>query len=184
MNIRRAAVIFGAGIITAACSEKSATAVETDATTPQPPRELVQQPGVKTADAGRDLKPPAERQIARDCLAVLRATKVVPGPGASADCPGCPAGGTEVLAFRQMSTDAVSCSADTCTVVVTIRAVFNPGSGQTIAGGLTAWIPPEQRSAYLSGQVPAGEQAYRLQITYRRRGEAWQPVEFERAPDG
>jgi hypothetical protein len=87
-----------------------------------------------------------------------------------------------VFAFRQMKTDAVSCSADTCTVVVTIHAVFNAGSDQTVAGGLTAWIPPEQRSAYLSGHTPSGEQAYRVQITYKRRGEAWRAVEFDRAP--
>jgi hypothetical protein len=87
-----------------------------------------------------------------------------------------------VLTLRNMKTDAVSCSGDTCTVVVTIRAVFNPGSGETLAGGLTAWIPPEQRSAYLSGHTPSGEQAYRVQITYKRRGEAWRAVEFDRAP--
>ena len=63
-----------------------------------------------------------------------------------------------------------------------IRAVFNPGAGETIAGGLTAWIPPEQRSAYLSGHTPSGEQAYHVQITYKRRGKAWRAVEFDRAP--
>ena len=84
--------------------------------------------------------------------------------------------------FVPMKTDAVSCSGDTCTVVVTIFSVFNPGSGATIAGGLTAWIPSEQRSAYLSGQTPSGEQAYRVQITYKRRGEEWRAVEFDRAP--
>ena len=87
-----------------------------------------------------------------------------------------------MLAFRQMKTDAVSCSGDTCNVVVTIRAVFNPGSGETLAGGLTAWIPPEQRSAYLSGRTPSGEQAYRVKITYKRRSKAWRAVEFDRAP--
>src|SRR5947208_17105756 len=95
---------------------------------------------------------------------------------------GCPAGGTDVLVFRHMKTDSVSGSDDTCTVVVTIRAVFNPGSGETIAGGLTAWIPPEQRSAYLGGETPSGEQVYRVRITYKRRGAAWQAIEFDRAP--
>jgi hypothetical protein len=52
--------------------------------------------------------------------------------------------GLEVLAFRQMQTDRISCSGDTCTVSVTIRASFNPGAGERIAGGLTAWISPEQ----------------------------------------
>ena len=87
-----------------------------------------------------------------------------------------------MFAFRHMKTDAVSCSGDTCTVVVTIFSVFNPGSGETVAGGLTAWIPPEQRSAYLSGRTPSGEQAYRVQITYKRRAEGWRAVEFDRAP--
>ncbi len=87
-----------------------------------------------------------------------------------------------MLTVRQMKTDAVSCSGDTCNAVVTIRALFNPGSGERIAGGLTAWIPLEQRNAYLSGQTPAGEQAFRLQITYKRRGAAWQAIDYDRAP--
>ena len=86
------------------------------------------------------------------------------------------------MAFRHMKTDSVSCSGDTCTVLVTIRAVFKPGAGETIAGGLTAWIPQEQRSAYLRGETPLGEQVYRVQITYKRRGEGWRAVEFDRAP--
>jgi hypothetical protein len=65
---------------------------------------------------------------------------------------------------------------------VTLRAVFNPGSGEKFTGGLTAWIPPEQRSAYLSGHTPSGEQAYRVQMAYKRRGAAWRAVEFDRAP--
>lgn len=87
-----------------------------------------------------------------------------------------------MLSFRYMKTDAVSCSGDTCTVVVTIRAVFNPGSGETMTGGLTAWIPAEQRSAYLKGQTISGEQTYRIQISYTRRGAAWRAAEFDRAP--
>ena len=181
MNLRRAALIFVAVIITAACSEKSAPDREIDAKTSETPRELVGESEVETAGGGDEL-PPREGKIARDCVAFLRATKVVPAQAASTDCPGCPVGGTEVLAFRHMKTDAVSCYGDTCTVVVTIRAVFNPGSGETLAGGLTAWIPPEVRSAYLSGHTPSGEQAYRVQIAYKRRGEAWRAVEFDRAP--
>jgi hypothetical protein len=64
---------------------------------------------------------------------------------------------------------------------VTIRASFNPGAGERIAGGLTAWISPEQRSEYLSGRMPSGEQVYRVKITYKRRGEAWRAIEFDRA---
>jgi hypothetical protein len=113
---------------------------------------------------------------------LLRSTKVIPAQGARTDFPECPAGGTDVLSFRQMNTDAISCAGDTCNLVVTIRAVFNPGSGEKIAGGLTAWIPPEQRSAYLGGHPPSGDQMYRVQITYKRRGDEWRAVEFDRAP--
>ena len=177
MNIRRAALIFVAGIITASCSEKSAPDREKDVNTSETPRNLVRE-----AEAETEELQPDEDKIAEDCVAFVRSTKVVPARAASTDCPGCPARGTDVLAFRQMKTDSVSCSGDTCTVLVTIRAVFNPGAGETIAGGLTAWIPPEQRSEYLSGHTPSGEQAYRVQITYKRRGEAWRAVEFDRAP--
>jgi hypothetical protein len=169
MNTRRAALIFVAGIMTASCSEKSA-----------PDRE-VRESEVET----KELRPDQDK-IAEDCVAFVRSTKVVvPGRGVSTDCPGCPAGGTEMLVFRNMKTDTVSCSGDTCTLVVTIFAVFNPGSGETVAGGLTAWIPPEQRSAYLSGRTPSGEQVFRVQITYKRRGGEWRAVEFDRSePDG
>jgi hypothetical protein len=179
INVRRAALIFAAGIITASCSEKPAPDREKDPNTSEAPHELVRE---SEAETGEDERQPGEDEIGEDCVAFVRSTKVVPARAASADCPGCPAGGTDVLAFRHMKTDAVSCSGDTCTVVVTIRAVFNPGSGETIAGGLTAWIPPEQRSAYLSGHTPSGEQAYSVQITYKRRGPAWRAIEFERPP--
>jgi hypothetical protein len=175
INVRRAALIFVAGIIIASCSEKPAPDREKDAS--EASRELVRESKVETEELQ-----PGEDKIVDDCVAFVQSTKVVPARTASADCPGCPAGGTEVLAFRHMKTDSVSCSGDTCTVLVTIRAVFNPGAGETIAGGLTAWIPLEQRSAYLSGHTPSGEQAYRVQITYKRRGAAWRAVEFDRAP--
>ena len=86
-----------------------------------------------------------------------------------------------MLAFRHMKTDSVSCSGDTCTVLVTIRAVFNSGAGETIAGGLTAWISPEHKRIF-KWPRPSGERAYHVKITYKRRGEAWWAVEFDRAP--
>jgi hypothetical protein len=177
INIRRAALIFVAGIITASCSEKSAPDREKDVNASEAPREMVRESEVET-----DERQPGEDQIAEDCAAFVRSTKVVPARAAATDCPGCPAGGTALLAFRGMKTDGVSCSSDTCTAVVTIRAVYNPGSGETVTGGLTAWITPEQRNAYLSGHTPSGEQAYRVQITYKRRDAAWRAVEFDRAP--
>jgi hypothetical protein len=181
INIRRAALIFVAGIVTASCSEKPAPDREKDANTSEASRELVRESEVETAEGGDELQP-GEDEIGEDCAAFVRSTKVVPARAASTDCPGCPAEGTDVLAFRHMKTDSISCSGDACTVVATIRAVFNPGAGETIAGGLTAWIPPEQRSAYLSGHTPSGEQTYRVQITYKRPGQAWRAVEFDRAP--
>ena len=171
MDIRRVALICMAGIITASCSEKSAPDRDNDSARKSEPERT----------KGEEELQPREDEIGEDCVAFVRSTKVVPAQATSTDCPGCSIAGIEVLAFRQMKTEAVSCSGDTCNVVVTIRAVFNPGSGETLAGGLTAWIPPEQRSAYLSGRTPSGEQAYRVQITYKRRGKAWRAVEFDRA---
>jgi hypothetical protein len=179
INIRRVALIFAAAIITPSCSEKSAPDQTKDSNTSEARHELARG---SEAETGEDERQPGEDEIAEDCAAFVRFTKVVSARAAATDCPGCPAGGTAVLAFRGMKTDAVSCSGDTCTVVVTIRAVFNPGSGETVTGGLTAWIPPEQRNAYLSGHTPSGEQAYRVRITYKRRGAAWRAVEFDRPP--
>jgi hypothetical protein len=181
INIRRAALIFVAGIITASCSEKPAPDREKNVNASDAPREMVRESEVETAEGG-DEPQPGKDEIEEDCAGFVRSTKVVPARAAATDCPGCPAGGTAVLAFRGMKTDVVSCSGDTCTVVVTIRAVFNPGSGETVTGGLTAWIPAEQRNAYLSGHTLSDEQVYRVRITYKRSGAAWRAVEFDRAP--
>lgn len=177
MNIRRAALFVVAGIITASCSEKSPPDREKHSNTSEATRE----PGSEVAE-GEDENRPHEEEIAEECVAFVRSTKVVPAQTPAADCPGCPPQGAEVLAFRQVRTDRIACSGDTCTVSVTIRASFKPGTGERIAGGLTAWISPEQRSEYLIGRTPSGEQVYRVQITYRRRGEGWRAVEFDRAP--
>ena len=182
VKIRSAALIVLAGIIAASCSEKSVPAPEGESASSEPPLASARDSAPATAGEGGELKPPSEAKIGKDCLDFVRATKVLPAQGASADCPECPVGGTDVLRFRQTNTEAISCAGDTCNVVVTIRAVYNPGSGETIAGGLTAWIPPEQRSAYLRGHPPSGDQTYRIQITYKYRGEAWQAVEYDRAP--
>ncbi|HWM25177.1 MAG TPA: hypothetical protein VNP98_10160 [Chthoniobacterales bacterium] len=176
MKIRRAALIVVAGIITASCSEKSAPDREKHSNS----AEATRAPALEVAEAADELQP-REGKIAKECVAFVRSTKVVPAPAPTAGCPGCPAGDAEVLTFRQMKMDRISCSGDTCTVLVTIRVSFKPGTGERIAGGLTAWISPEQRSEYLGGRTPAGEQAYRVKITYKRRGEGWRAVEFDRA---
>ncbi len=181
VNVRRAALIFVAGIITASCSEKSAPDRDKDGNASKARRDMVRESEMERTEDGVEPEP-SKDDIEEDCAAFVRSTKVVPARAAATDCPGCPAGGTAVLAFRGTKTDAVSCSGDTCSVVVTIRAVYNPGSGERFAGGLTAWIPPEQRSAYLSGHTPSGEQAYRVKITYKHRGGAWRAVEFDQAP--
>jgi hypothetical protein len=178
MDIRRAALIFVAGVITGSCSAKSVHDRDDDSAASETPRESAR----KSERTEREAElQPSEDEIEEDCLAFVRSTRVVPAHAPTADCPGCPAAGAEVLAFRQMQTDRIFCSGDTCTVLVTIRVSFNPGAGERIAGGMTAWISPEQRSEYLSGRTPSGEQAYRVKITYKRRGAAWRVAEFDRA---
>ena len=179
MNVVRPALILVASLITTSCSEEAASDRQKDAM--EAPREQMREskPTAAPADAPQR---PGEGKIGRDVVAFVRATRIVPAAGASTDCPGCPAGGTEALTMRQFKTDSVSCSGDTCTVVVTIRAEFNPGAGEKMAGGLTGWIAPEQRNAYLSGSAPSDEQVFRVQITYRHREGGWHAVEFDRAP--
>lgn len=169
MFLRLALIFLVAGIATS-CSEKSTR-----------DREQARKTSEAEASESKEELRPEEDQIAEDCAAFVRATKVVPARAANTECPTCPAAGSDALSFRQVKTDAVSCSGDTCNVVATIRAVFNPGSGETVTGGLTAWIPPEERSAYLRGEMPAGEQSFRVQITYKRRGEVWRAIDFDRA---
>ena len=176
MKIRHTALIVVAGIITASCSEKPAPNREKHSS----PSEATREPGSEVSK-GDDERQPQEDDIGEDCVGFVRATKVVPPQAPTADCPGCPAAGAEVLAFRQMQMNRISCSGDTCTVLVTINVSFNPGAGERIAGGLTAWISPKQRSEYLSGRTPLGEQAYRVKITYKRRGAEWRAAEFDRA---
>jgi hypothetical protein len=172
MDIRRAVLILVAGIVTTSCSEKSASEKDSEA------KREADSVVAKEEDESR----PGEEEIAEACVAFVRATKVVSAQTPTANCPGCPPAGAEALAFRQVKTDQISCSGDACTVLVTIRVSFKAGAGERMAGGLTAWISPEQRNAYLSGQTPSGEQAYRVRITFRRRGEAWRAIEFDRAP--
>ncbi len=188
MNIRRVALVFIASVITASCSEKSDvdrskdSQPETERTERAAPAKEGQTNQSDQATVKAENEPqPAEDEIAEDCVAFLRATKVGPAQPASGDCVGCSAEGTEVLAFQQMQMNRISCSATACEVAVTIRASFNPGSGETIGGGLTAWIPAEQRSEYLRGHTPPGEQAYRVKIIYKRTGNAWRAIEFDKA---
>lgn len=182
MDIRPAALVFVVTLITASCSEKSAPDRVNDSAVPETPGTSAHESEPKKTGNEEKFPRPSESKIGKDCVAFVRSTKVVPAQPPGTECPGCPARGTEVLTFRNVKTEAVSCAGDTCNVLVTIHAVFNPGSGGTMAGGLTAWISPEQRNEYLSGRAPSGEQAYRIRITYKHRGDAWRAVEFDRAP--
>jgi hypothetical protein len=126
---------------------------------------------------------PGPDEIGEDCVGFLRAT-TVPQPNAPGKaCPECPSGtaGFEVLKFHGFKIEKISPSEVGCEVTVEIRAEFNPSPGGTIAGGLTAWIPPEKREQYAQGHTPAGEQLYKVKVTYRRPEGFWKAVEFEPA---
>jgi len=143
--------------MTASCSEKAA-----------PERE---------SKSEENESKPRENEIAEDCVAFVRSTKVVPP---TPECAGCTGDTREALAFQQIKLDRISCTGPACEVTVTLKAAFIPGTGGTISGGLAGWISPEQRQAFLSGRAPEGEQLYPVKISYRREGEQWRPVEFDR----
>ena len=162
MSTRFVFLILALGLAAASCSEKRA-------------------PGKAEPEAERTETEaqPREDKVAEDCVAFVRATKVasvIP----RIDCPGCAAEGAEVLGFQEMRMERISCSADTCQVSVSIRAVFNRAPGGTITGGLTAWIPPEQRLEFSKGHAPEGDQSYRVKIIYKRTGEVWRAIEFDK----
>ena len=162
MNARWAVLILTAGFAFAACSEKST-----------PPK------AQSESENKENKSEPGEDEIAEDCVAFVQATKV--DPANSIDCPGCSVERSSALAFRQMHLDRILCTGISCEATVTLRAVFNPTASGTISGGLTAWISPEQRQEFLNGHPPADEQVYRVKITYKRTGEAWRAIEFDRA---
>jgi len=174
MNCPRPALIFIASILIASCSEKASSKKE------HAKESEVRRSPASEPEKEKELQP-REDEIAEDCVAFLRATKVVPARNQKADCPDCAEKGAEVLAFQQFQIDRISCSADTCEVAVTIRATFNPGAGETITGGLTAWLSPEQRTAYLNGHPPPGQQSYRVKVTYKWTGTNWRAAEFDKA---
>jgi hypothetical protein len=128
---------------------------------------------------------PEEQDIGEDCVAFLQATKAFPPADAtSSGCPTCPAKeGSAVLKVSTVTVDGVTPSPDRCEVNATIRATFNPSAHLPITGGLTGWIPKEQREKFERGETPEGEQVYHLKITYRRTPKGgWKPVEFAPAP--
>lgn len=185
MNIRRVALIFLAGVITASCSEKSGVDSNQNSQTkeakPSPEVAASKEERGDRSEAKGELQP-LDDEIAEDCVAFLRSTKTVPANGAKADCPQCPVNPEEkeVLKFDAIQVDRVTLSESTCEILVTIHATFNPSTRESIAGGLTAWISPEQRAKYLEGEVPSGPQVYKVKVIYRRSGKRWRAVEFDR----
>jgi hypothetical protein len=174
MSICRAAVILVGGVLIASCRERSNPDRKTD-----PPVEER-----KSAEPeGDSERAPREEEIAEDCVAFVRSTKLVPTQSSKADCAGCTsaADATEVLAFREFQTDRTSCSDDTCSVYVTLRVAFNPGAAGAISGGLTAWLTPEQRSGYLVGNPPGGQLSVAVKVIYKRSSNSWRAVEFDKA---
>ena len=136
----------------------------------------------KTADDVENESRPADDEIAQDCVAFLRATKLVPPADSPSECPGCASASTavEAVTFQGFNLNHIACSESTCEVRVAIIGAFNPGTG-TVVDGLAGWISPEQRAAYLRGAAPSGSQSFAIKITYKRADAAWRAVEFERA---
>ena len=174
MWFNRLFIVFVASAVTASCDRKPDTARANDS-----PKEHAQSSEKETEDE----RQPREDEIAEHCVAFVRATKVVPARSPSDDCPDCAATAEagELLTFQEFRVDRISCSDDTCTAIVTIRATFNPTPPGPVAGGLTAWLSPEQRNGYLTGHPPTGEQAFPVKVIYKRNAKGWRPVEFDKA---
>jgi hypothetical protein len=172
MLLSRVALVFAAILLVGSCSEKSKPDLAKNS-----PSELKTESEENENDRG-----PREDEIAEDCVAFVRSTRLVPAQISPANCPTCTseAEATEVLAFQQFQADRISCSGDTCEIHVTLRAKFNPGPAGTIAGGLTAWLSPEQRTAYSGGQPPTGEQTFAVKVIYKRTAKGWRAAEFDR----
>ena len=180
--------LLSLALLAAACSRKSdsdrkdrsnQTSEQINATNRDEARK--HEPGVANSPEREEKESqPSEDDIVEDCLAFAWLTKAMPAKTPSANCPQCPssAEGTPVLKFQGAKVDRVSCAGGNCEVAVSIHASFNPSKGGTITGGLTGWIPLEQREQYSRGQTPPGEQVYHLNITYRHEGEQWRLADF------
>jgi hypothetical protein len=198
MNIRGAAFIFIVAAITPSCSEKSVPERKQNfqkeakpgpeamalsgARSNEAEVERSSTSAVESTELEREEQQPPADVIGEDCVAFLRATKTIPGNGKNIDCPTCPVSpeGAEVLKFDDIQVNRVVPSGSNCEVNVTVRATFNPSTHETISGGLTAWISPEQKEKYLQGEAPSGQQVYKVKVIYRRGREGWRAVEFDR----
>src|SRR4051794_36820695 len=124
MSLSRAAIVVAAAVLTASCSEKSK---------PDLTKNSAAELKTESAENEKD-REPRDDEIAEACVAFVRSTRLVPAPSPKADCPNCneEAEATEALAFQEFQADRKSCSGDTCEIVVTLRAAFNPGPAGTI----------------------------------------------------
>jgi hypothetical protein len=181
-------ILISLALLAAACSRKSdsdkknrsdKSSEEIGATDLDEARKAESKVGNSPEREEKESQPP-EDEIVEDCHAFTWLTKAMPARTPSADCPQCPssAEATEVLKFQAAKVDSVSCVGGTCEVAVSVHASFNPSKGGIITGGLTGWIPLEQREQYSRGQTPPGEQVYHLNVTYRKEGEEWRLVDF------
>lgn len=168
-------------LLIAACSDNS----DSDNDRKPTPQPLAEKEPKATAEkeSGEKELTPGPDEIGEDCVGFLRATKVPQPNEPGKACPECPSGtaGFEVLKFNGFKIEKISPSAVGCDVTVEIRAEFNPSPGGNIVGGLIAWIPPEKREQYARGETPAGEQLYKVKISYRRPEGFWKAVEFDQA---
>jgi hypothetical protein len=193
VNILRVALISLAALATASCSKQPDPASKEASETVKPSQKIADhertneheseqsgQAAVTSAEAEDSKSQPSADDIVEDCYAFVWLTKATLTRKTSGECPQCRSTGEaiHVLKFEGAKVERVSCTEKTCAVAVSIRASFNPSKGGTISGGLTGWIPPEQREQYSRGQTPPGEKAYHVKIIYRRKEGKWRPVEF------
>ena len=193
INILRAALILLAALVTASCSKqsdsgskeatervKSSQRIADHERTNDRESERSDKAEVTSAEGEESKSQPSVDDIVEDCYGFVWLTKATLARKTSAECPQCPStdDAIHVLKFEGAKVERVSCTEETCEVAVSIRASFNPSKGGTISGGLTGWIPPEQREQYSRSQTPPGEKVYHVKIIYRRKEGAWRPVEF------
>ena len=183
--IVRVAIISLAALVASSCSKQSDSGSEKvservadyERTNHREPEQAAE---VASAEEEESKSRPSTDDIIQDCYGFVWLTKATPAGKMSANCSQCPS--TEeaihVLKFEGAKLERVSCTEETCAVDVSIRARFNPSKGGIISGGLTGWMPPEQREQYSRGQTPSGEKAYHVKIIYRRKEGEWRPVEF------
>ncbi|HEY0369051.1 MAG TPA: hypothetical protein VGC85_05605 [Chthoniobacterales bacterium] len=134
----------------------------------------------ESGDVAEAENAPDSGDIGEDMIALLRATKVAGSPTNTENCDQCAATADSVQVFRfnDVKVDRVSPAGETCEVDAHLFATYNPSHGGVITGGLTAWIPAAERSAYERGETPPGQQVYAVHIIYRRNLNGWQPIEF------